>query len=45
MGNAVVVVKALHYKRVVGSRSDEANFKIYLILPAALSPGFHSASN
>jgi hypothetical protein len=29
----------------VGSRSDEANFSVYLILLAALDPGVHSASN
>jgi hypothetical protein len=29
----------------VGSRPDEVNFSIYLILPAALGPGVHSASN
>jgi hypothetical protein len=31
----------------VGSRIDEVNelFPIYLILPAALGPGFYSASN
>jgi hypothetical protein len=30
-----------------GSRPDEVNeyFSIYLILPAALDPGVHSASN
>jgi hypothetical protein len=42
------VVEALFYKpKVEGSRLDEANefFSIYLILPAALGPGVHSASN
>jgi hypothetical protein len=37
-----------HYStswKVVGSRSDEVNFSIYLILPAALGPGVHSAPN
>jgi hypothetical protein len=29
----------------VGSRPDEVNFSIYLILPAALCPGDYSASN
>jgi hypothetical protein len=38
-----VVVKAL----CAGSRPDEVNefFSIYLILPAALSPGVHAESN
>jgi hypothetical protein len=31
--------------KVAGSRPDEVNFSIYLILPAALAPGVHSASN
>jgi hypothetical protein len=33
--------------KVVGSRPDEVNdlFSIYVILPAALGPGIHSASN
>jgi hypothetical protein len=30
---------------VAGSRPDEANFSIYLILPAALGPGVYSGSN
>jgi hypothetical protein len=37
-----------HYatnRKVAGSMSDEVNFKIYLILPAALGPGVYSASN
>jgi hypothetical protein len=39
-----------HYatsRKVMGSRPDEMNgfFSIYLILPAALDPGVHSASN
>jgi hypothetical protein len=35
-------------RNVAGSRPDEMNdsfFSIYLILPAALGPGVHSASN
>jgi hypothetical protein len=34
-------------RKVAGSRPDEANefFKIYLILPASLGPGFYSAFN
>jgi hypothetical protein len=32
-------------RKVGGSRLDEANFLIYLIFPAALGPGVHSASN
>jgi hypothetical protein len=32
-------------RKVAGSRSDEAKFYLYLILPAALGPGVHSASN
>jgi hypothetical protein len=34
-------------REVAGSRLDEVNdfFSIYLILPAALGPGFYSASN
>jgi hypothetical protein len=43
-----VVVKALCYSRkVAGSRPEEVNafFSMYLILPAALGPGVHSASN
>jgi hypothetical protein len=31
--------------KVAGSRPDEVNFSIYLILSAALAPGVHSASN
>jgi hypothetical protein len=31
--------------KVVGSRPGEVNFSIYLILPAALGPGVHSAFN
>jgi hypothetical protein len=39
-----------HYatsRKVAGSRSDEVNelFSMYLILPATLGPGVHSASN
>jgi hypothetical protein len=37
-----------HYatsRKVMGSRSDEANFEIYVILPATLGPEVHSASN
>jgi hypothetical protein len=30
---------------VAGSRPDEVNLEIYLIFPAALWPGVHSASN
>jgi hypothetical protein len=44
-----IVVKALYASRwkVAGSRPDEVNefFSIYLILQAALVPGFYSASN
>jgi hypothetical protein len=29
----------------MGSRPDEVNFSIYLILPAALGPGVYSTSN
>jgi hypothetical protein len=29
----------------MGSRPDEVNFSIYLILPAALGPGVYSVSN
>jgi hypothetical protein len=29
----------------MGSRPDEVNSSIYIILPAALGPGVHSASN
>jgi hypothetical protein len=39
---------AFHYatsRKVAGLRPDEENFSIYLILPAALCPGVHSASN
>jgi hypothetical protein len=32
-------------RKVAGSRPYEVNFNIYLILPAALGPGFHTASN
>jgi hypothetical protein len=40
----------MHYatsRKVTGSRLDEVNefFSIYLILPAALCPEVHSASN
>jgi hypothetical protein len=31
--------------KVCGSRPDEVNFSIYLILPVSLGPGIHSASN
>jgi hypothetical protein len=31
--------------KVAGSKSDEVNFLIYLILSAALFPGVYSASN
>jgi hypothetical protein len=37
-----------HYatnRKVAGSIPDEVNFKIYLILPAALVPAVYSASN
>jgi hypothetical protein len=35
-----------HYAiKIAGSRPDEVNFSIYLILPAALGLGVHSASN
>jgi hypothetical protein len=41
-----VVVKGLGYKpEVAGSRPDEVKIEIYLILPAALGLGVHSASN
>jgi hypothetical protein len=43
-----VVVKVLCYKpegRGFEARSGECIFSIYLILPAALGPGVHSASN
>jgi hypothetical protein len=43
-----VVDKALCYKpEVAGLRPDEVNelFSIYLILPASLGPGVHSAAN
>jgi hypothetical protein len=46
-----IVVKAHCYKpKVAGSRPDEVDFfflssSIYLILPATLGPGVHSASN
>jgi hypothetical protein len=43
-----VVVKAVCYtaEALGGSRPDEVNFlSIYLILPAALDPGFYSASD
>jgi hypothetical protein len=42
------VVKALSYKpkgRGFETRWDELFFSIYLILPTALGPGVHSASN
>jgi hypothetical protein len=32
-------------RKVEGSRPDEVKFLIYLILPATLGPGVHSASN
>jgi hypothetical protein len=37
-----------HYatsRNVAGSRPNEVNFSIYLMLPAPLGPGVHSASN
>jgi hypothetical protein len=37
-----------HYatsRKVTDSIPDEVNFYVYLILPAALGPGVHSASN
>jgi hypothetical protein len=41
-----IVVKAIATSRnVAGSRPDEVNLEIYLILPAALGPGIYSASN
>jgi hypothetical protein len=41
-----VLVKALCYKpEVAGSRPDELNFLIYLILSAALGLAVHSAYN
>jgi hypothetical protein len=41
------VVTALGYKgrELAGSRPDVVNFSVYLILPAALGPGVHLASN
>jgi hypothetical protein len=42
------VLKALSYKpedRGFETRSNQLIFSIYLILEAALGPGFHSASN
>jgi hypothetical protein len=44
-------IDSYHYatsRKVAGSRSDEVNeffFSFYLIFPAALGPGDHSASN
>jgi hypothetical protein len=32
-------------RKVAGSRPDEVNFWVYLILSVSLGPGFHSASN
>jgi hypothetical protein len=32
-------------RKVAGSRPDEENFSIYLIIPAALGPGVYSYSN
>jgi hypothetical protein len=43
-----ILVKALCYKlegRDFETRWGKYNFSIYLILPAALGPGVHSASN
>jgi hypothetical protein len=42
-----VVMRYATSRKVAGSRPDEVNefFSIYLILPAALGPGVHSASN
>jgi hypothetical protein len=31
--------------KVAGSRPDEVDFEMYLILPAALGPAVYSASN
>jgi hypothetical protein len=47
MGHAVMYWLK-HYvisRKVAGSRPDELNFSIYLILLAALGSGVHSASN
>jgi hypothetical protein len=46
LGSAVVKAYAAS-RKVTGSRPDEVSefFPIYLILPAALGPGVHSASN
>jgi hypothetical protein len=35
----------IFFLKVAGSRPDEVNFLIYLILPAALGPGVYSASH
>jgi hypothetical protein len=43
-GGSSVHYYATH-RKVAGSIPDEANFKMYLKLPAALSPGVYSASN
>jgi hypothetical protein len=47
VGTRSLVVKALYYKPEGsgGSRSDEVNFLIYLILPAAVGSRVHSVSN
>jgi hypothetical protein len=45
---SVVAYWLRHYAtnwKVSVSIPDEVNFKIYLILPAALGPGVYSASN
>jgi hypothetical protein len=39
-------IRVIFYNsKVAGSIPDEVNFKIYLILPAALGPGVYSAFN
>jgi hypothetical protein len=42
---SVVVRHSATSLKVAGSRPDEVNFLIYLILSAALCPAVHSASN
>jgi hypothetical protein len=45
--NPVVVLcgDSLHLCEFIKKKPDEVKFWIYLILPAALGPGIHSASN
>jgi hypothetical protein len=42
LGHAVAYATS---RKDAGSRPDEVNFSIYLILPVALGPGVYSASN